>query len=194
MKKQPSKKGKAMTALAKAKLDLAESDALRDRMSEILRGTANALHNGPLENGYWSWHDLPELADGLQSKLTAQLLEISSLKNTNQQLLTYIKTNPDPVVAKRGTAYADHVEFCAQAGMMPMTPAEFAKEDKRLVVDWNRRRHGVDPGHTYPKLGHQAAQYDDGDGTFGPCIRILKKPSLWARFNRWLKQPVWGKY
>lgn len=42
-----------------------DEDIVRMRMSDILHRTANAVHGGPLENGWWSWHDLPELADGL---------------------------------------------------------------------------------------------------------------------------------
>ncbi len=41
---------------------LVEEDQLRSRLTELLTGTANALHNGPKENGLWSWHDLPQLA------------------------------------------------------------------------------------------------------------------------------------
>jgi hypothetical protein len=38
------------------------SDNVRKRQSDLLRGVANALHGGPLEDGWWSHHDLPELA------------------------------------------------------------------------------------------------------------------------------------
>lgn len=42
--------------------DVDECDQLREIMADILHRTADALHGGPLENGMWSWHDLPELA------------------------------------------------------------------------------------------------------------------------------------
>lgn len=48
--------------------DLDEEGALRGRMDDLLSRTAIALHGGPLENGLWSWHDLPELAAGLKAK------------------------------------------------------------------------------------------------------------------------------
>jgi hypothetical protein len=45
----------------------ADEDALlRQRMRRILRRTADALHGGSLEDGYWSWHDLPEIAERLR--------------------------------------------------------------------------------------------------------------------------------
>jgi len=46
-----------------------EADELRKRMSDILHRTANALHGGPLKDGYWSWHDLPAIADRLSREL-----------------------------------------------------------------------------------------------------------------------------
>ena len=42
--------------------ELDECDQLRERMADVLRRTATALHGGALTNGLWSWHDLPELA------------------------------------------------------------------------------------------------------------------------------------
>jgi len=51
------------------KESLEDDTALRNRMSDILRRTANALHGGPLDNGYWSWHNLPELAQTLHDEL-----------------------------------------------------------------------------------------------------------------------------
>lgn len=46
--------------------ELKDDDAVRDRMSKILRATAVALHGGPLKDGYWSWHDLPIIAEHLR--------------------------------------------------------------------------------------------------------------------------------
>ncbi len=45
-----------------------EEQAIRARMAELLSGVANALHGGPLENGCWSWHDLPDLAKKLREE------------------------------------------------------------------------------------------------------------------------------
>jgi hypothetical protein len=42
--------------------EFADLHRLRDRLSDLLHATANALHGGPKENGLWSFHDLPELA------------------------------------------------------------------------------------------------------------------------------------
>jgi hypothetical protein len=43
-------------------VEVEESDQLMRRSAYLLNGVANALHSGPLENGLWSWHDLPERA------------------------------------------------------------------------------------------------------------------------------------
>ena len=53
-----------------AKVEVEDLARLIDKQSDILRRTANALHDGPLEDGYWSHHDLPELAARLREALT----------------------------------------------------------------------------------------------------------------------------
>ncbi len=42
--------------------ELDDDDNLRSQMTIILHRVAVALHGEPLENGLWSWHDLPERA------------------------------------------------------------------------------------------------------------------------------------
>jgi hypothetical protein len=51
------------------KIDAIDEDRLRTRLAELLTGTANALHGGPLKNGSWSWHDLPVLAEQAIAKI-----------------------------------------------------------------------------------------------------------------------------
>jgi hypothetical protein len=46
-------------------------EALRTRMSEQLTEIANALHGGPLRDGYWSWHDLPARTRAAMRELRA---------------------------------------------------------------------------------------------------------------------------
>jgi hypothetical protein len=48
--------------------ELKDTECLCNRLSDLLEKTANALHGGPLENGYWSFHDLPELATKLKER------------------------------------------------------------------------------------------------------------------------------
>lgn len=55
--------------------ELSEDEVLRNRMSDILHATANALHGGPLENGLWSWHDLPDRAERLVSAVNTFALD-----------------------------------------------------------------------------------------------------------------------
>jgi hypothetical protein len=49
--------------------ELEENQQLRDRLSDLLNATANALHGGPKENGLWSFHDLPDLAAALKKRV-----------------------------------------------------------------------------------------------------------------------------
>jgi hypothetical protein len=49
--------------------ELEENQQLRDRLSDLLNATANALHDGPKENGLWSFHDLPDLAAALKKRV-----------------------------------------------------------------------------------------------------------------------------
>lgn len=42
-------------------------DWLRHRMASILERTANALNGPPPPLTWWSWHDLPELAEKLRA-------------------------------------------------------------------------------------------------------------------------------
>ena len=58
----------ALQNLQENHIDLAEETALREKLANILRRTANALHGGPLPNGLWSFHDLPELATKLKEE------------------------------------------------------------------------------------------------------------------------------
>jgi hypothetical protein len=45
---------------------LIEERRLRERLADILTRTADALHGGPLPDGWWSWHDLPKLVERLR--------------------------------------------------------------------------------------------------------------------------------
>jgi len=49
--------------------ELKDAESLNQRLSNILDRTANALHGGPMDKGLWSFHDLPDLATALRSKL-----------------------------------------------------------------------------------------------------------------------------
>ncbi len=49
--------------------DIHEYHARQVRQSELLHATANALHGGAMPDGYWSWHDLPQLAAAMRGLL-----------------------------------------------------------------------------------------------------------------------------
>ena len=51
----------------------AENEALRERLSALLRNTAIALRGPEPELTRWSWHDLPELATALKAQRDALL-------------------------------------------------------------------------------------------------------------------------
>lgn len=51
--------------------ELADADALRDKLAAILTRTADALKGPPAELSLHSWHDLPDVAQELRSRLAA---------------------------------------------------------------------------------------------------------------------------
>ena len=53
--------------LAAVTAELADDDALRERMSDILKRTAIALRGPEPPLTAWSWHDLPELAEAAKA-------------------------------------------------------------------------------------------------------------------------------
>lgn len=58
-----------LTERDEARVEVEDLARLLEKQSDILRRTANALHGGPLKDGYWSHHDLPELAARLREAL-----------------------------------------------------------------------------------------------------------------------------
>ena len=63
----------AAAELRRLHADAEESEALRERLSELLRNTAIALRGPEPELTRWSWHDLPELAAALKAQRDALL-------------------------------------------------------------------------------------------------------------------------
>ena len=78
-----------------------ECEWLRYKMADILHRTADALHGGPLKNGLWSWHDLPEraaneraLADQLVDAVMSESVE-DAVQKTDAALAAYDKARRD---------------------------------------------------------------------------------------------------
>ena len=63
----------AAAELRRLHADAEESEALRERLSALLRNTAIALRGPEPELTRWSWHDLPELATALKAQRDALL-------------------------------------------------------------------------------------------------------------------------
>lgn len=61
----------AAAELRRLHAELVESDAMREKLSDILRRTATALKGEPDEFGVHSWHDLPEVAMTLRYEVDA---------------------------------------------------------------------------------------------------------------------------
>lgn len=61
----------AAAELRRLHAELVESDALREKMSDVLRRTATALKGEPDELTLHSWHDLPEVAMTLRYEMGA---------------------------------------------------------------------------------------------------------------------------
>jgi len=49
--------------------DLKDMENMSRNLSDILDKVANALHGGRKENGLWSFHDLPELAEKAMKRI-----------------------------------------------------------------------------------------------------------------------------
>ncbi len=69
----------AATELRRLYADAEESEALRERLSELLRNTAIALRGSEPELTRWSWHDLPELATALKAQRDALLKALNAM-------------------------------------------------------------------------------------------------------------------
>ena len=76
----------AAAELRRLHTDAEESEALRERLSELLINTAIALRGPEPELTRWSWHDLPDLAAALKAQRDA-LLE--ALKLARPYISTY---------------------------------------------------------------------------------------------------------
>lgn len=138
-----------------------EDEALRNRMAQLLTGTANALHGGANDDGEWDWSNLPKLAEILYANHAAADALVAKQATALKCLKEYLRSEPDPVKAKRGTAYAQMVENCEAHGLTPLSPEQFAMEDQRMVTELVRRNNGLDPNFN-PGWG----SYSDG-----PCVR-----------------------
>ena len=68
----------AAAKLARLEEEVDDLNRVLSKQSDILRRTANALHGGPLENGYWSHHDLPELVEQLREDLREATARVKS--------------------------------------------------------------------------------------------------------------------
>jgi hypothetical protein len=53
---------KVVAELAELRVEEADTGALVTRQAEILNAVADALHGGPLQDGWWSHHDLADIA------------------------------------------------------------------------------------------------------------------------------------
>ena len=71
----------AAAELRRLHADAEESEALRERLSALLRNTAIALRGPEPELTRWSWHDLPELATALKAQRDALLQALIRCRN-----------------------------------------------------------------------------------------------------------------
>ena len=62
LKQSIDREKKHREIIADFELEADASAALIARQGDILRAVANALHGGPLADGWWSHHDLGEMA------------------------------------------------------------------------------------------------------------------------------------
>jgi hypothetical protein len=90
-------------------------------MRDILHRTANALHGGPLPDGLWSWHDLPELA---AKPRAAVLRKVYAADDGTFQVLLDGKVvfrHPNPGMAENAMAtlqwHLDEIEKARKGGL-----------------------------------------------------------------------------
>jgi len=71
---------------------------------------------------------------------------IDKLDQLSSRLRKYILDGRETVstTPAKDTAYVKMVDNCVALGLTPLSPEEFAKEDKRMTVDIVRRRNGLD--------------------------------------------------
>ena len=74
----------AAAELRRLHADAEESEALRERLSALLRNTAIALRGPEPELTRWSWHDLPERAAALKAQRDALLEALQALYDEQQ--------------------------------------------------------------------------------------------------------------
>lgn len=152
-----------------------EGTASMKSMRVVLNETAIALHGG--EEGPWSWDNLPDIASGLCSENESLRTHIKQVETAYAALIEYIKVRPDTDNPLKDAAYIEMVESSKSIGLTPLTAEEFAREDKRILTDWNRRRHGIDDA-VYPGVLPQR------DFSRHGCIQYVRL-SRWARLRRW---------
>jgi hypothetical protein len=136
--------------LVEARAELAESEAevrLIMRQGDLLTRTANALHGGPLPNGLWSHHDLPELAQQLQDALVEErnhreksdniAREAAKQRDQAREELAAVRADAD-AANKEGAGFA--LQACNATLENNALRAELAalKEHKIKLPDWER--------------------------------------------------------
>jgi len=66
--------------IAKQEIELVAMHDLCDRLSKRLEAIANAFHDGPMEDGFWSFHDLPQLAQAHRDALKGALVALRAFE------------------------------------------------------------------------------------------------------------------
>jgi hypothetical protein len=72
-------RGTSVKQIVELQMEVDDLVSLNHRLNDILDKTANALHGGPMDKGLWSFHDLPDLATALRSKLELAKTEVQAV-------------------------------------------------------------------------------------------------------------------
>lgn len=123
--------------------DLKEEEDLRERIGRILENTANALHGGPLENGWWSTHDLPELAETMRNQLQKIAKDYVDATASEGSMAKRLEEATGNVEAWQ-RAFNKNVDRVVKAEESERRAVKRAEEAERLVLEMKRTWHEPD--------------------------------------------------
>jgi hypothetical protein len=131
--------------LSCVRAELDEYHARQVRQSDLLRATADALHGGPMKDGYWSWHDLPTIAKTFRG-LLEEIAEEAEAENDPpytaggllDRLDSALEATDRPQLRATDQPDATHQEtcvLCAGSGRLWMPTSDHSQGPLRIECE-----------------------------------------------------------